>query len=319
MKGEERKAISNRIVFVSLGVNVILTAIKALAGLLAGSRAMVADAVHSASDIVSSLVVFIGVRLGSRPADFEHQYGHAKLESVTAKIVALILGATGLTLGWSAIQALRSGRYEVPGSLALAAAVVSIAAKEGLFRYAHAVGKKINSQAIIADAWHNRSDALSSVAALVGLLGARLGYTWADAAAGAAVSLLILKVGVELYYNAIKELIDTAPDRETMEKIIRACCETKGVMNVNDVKARKIGSGIHIDLRICVNRFITVEQGHDIAEGVERAIQLSVPNAEEIMVHINPCSRVSAPGEISIFCDKCENNRSLYLAPLLEP
>lgn len=289
MNREQRSKQANRVTMISLTVNVMLMFLKGIAGAVANSTALIADAVHSASDVLTTLVVFVGVRVSSRPADINHHYGHAKLESVAAKIVALVLAGTGVGIGWSAWGVLQGGDLESPTVFALIAAGVSILVKEGLFRYTFKKGTQIDSRAIIADAWHNRSDALSSVAALVGVAGARFGYSWADPVAGIIVAVLIIRVGGKLYLTSVGELVDEAPDRETMEKIAAITRNTRGVRSLNQVKGRKVGSNIHLDLSLCVDPEITVKAGHDIAVEVENNLQASISKTVDVMIHVNPC------------------------------
>ena len=303
--GRQRSA--QKVAVVGVSVNIVLTLFKAILGVLSGSTAVIADAFHSASDIAASGIVYIGVRLAGSPPDETHHYGHAKLESVAAKIVSLILVVTGVGLGLSAWGVLRSGSIQVPTSLAIWATAVSIVVKETLYRYVHGIGNRLNSTALLAEAWHHRSDAISSVAALIGVTGAMLGFPAFDALAGITVAILIGHMGVKLYVQSVRELIDEAPQEAVIEGIRTEALKTPGVLNVSEVKARNNGPVVLVDLKLCVNRFLTVEQGHDIASKAKRNILSIEPAIDNVLVHVNPCHHVSDVQEIPD-CDACGNS-----------
>ena len=192
----------------------------------------------------STAIVWIGLRLGGTPPDQTHHYGHAKFESVAAKVVALILVVTGAGLGVNAWRVLRLGEYDTPLGLAIWVTALSIVVKEVLYRYVLGVGKRIGSTALEAEAWHHRSDAISSVAALIGVGGAYLGYPALDPVAGLAVSLLIIQMGAKLYVQSVRELIDEAPAEQVVNQIKQTAHDTSGVIAVNEVKARTVGQNI---------------------------------------------------------------------------
>lgn len=295
-----------KVTWIGMIGNILLTAVKAVAGVLAGSTAMVADAFHSASDIAGSIVVLGGLAMASRPPDAGHHYGHAKFESVVAKLIAMLLIFTGGGIGWSAISVLREGVVSAPGTLALYAAVASIVVKEGMYQYTIRVGRRIESSAVIADAWHHRTDALSSVAALIGIGGATFfNIHWLDPVAGLAVAAMILRSGIKIYVDAVKELIDTAPDPELVQKIGDTALEVEGVKSVHEVKARFNGPKILVDMKLCVDRQITVEKGHNIGKAAKERILEKVPKVQDVLVHVNPCDKegdVQNPFECK-FCD----------------
>ncbi len=287
MVQREKKA--RQVLVISLLSNVFLSLLKLIAGFLAKSQAVVADAVHSLSDVLSTVIALIGIKWSNKPADDDHHYGHTRIEAIASKFVAIVLIITALGLMLEAIRSLRNPVMQPPGAAAIVAAVISIVVKEIMFKYVYRVGKSLNSIALVSDAWHNRSDAFSSIGALSGVLLSRYGgYLWADSAAGLIVSILVLKVGFDIYKKSIQQLVDTAPDQKVMQEIRQICLSTEGVVEVDDMKARVVGPYIHLDLQIAVNPDITVKSGHDIAEKVEKNISNKVPNAHEIMVHVNP-------------------------------
>lgn len=294
----DRSKGAKEVAAISLVTNVTLTVAKGAVGFMAGSTAVVADAAHSASDILATAIVFVGLRIGGTPPDETHHYGHARFESVAAKIVALILIVTGLGLGINAFNVLRGGEAEVPGGLAIWITMVSIVAKEWLYRYVHGVGNRLGSTALQAEAWHHRSDAISSVAALIGVIGAYLGYPFFDPLAGLAVSALIVQMGGKLYVQSVRELIDEAPTEEVVSEIKKTADSTLGVISVTEVKARNVGPSVLVDLKICVNKFLTVEQGHNIASRAKRRILEDIPQVDNVLVHVNPCHHVQSVEEV---------------------
>lgn len=299
-----RQQTGSKVAQISIVTNVLLTAAKAVVGMISGSAAVVADAAHSASDIAATAIVYIGLRLAGTPPDDTHHYGHAKFESVAAKIVALILVVTGAALGLNAWRLLTNGEFSSPSSLAIWVTISSILIKETLYRYVNAEGKKIGSTALQAEAWHHRSDAISSVAALIGVGGAYLGYPQFDPLAGLAVSLLIMQMGIKLYIQSVRELIDEAPAEPVVNKIRDCADDTLGVISVGEIKARTVGTNILVELKVCVNRYLTVEEGHHIAADAKRNILTSIPAVNNVLVHVNPCHHVSSIDEIPD-CGKC--------------
>ncbi len=285
---ENRVDTGTRVSFISIAANIALALLKLAAGIGAGSSAMVSDSMHSFSDSVSTVAVLVGLRIAGAPPDAEHPYGHGRAETVAAKLVALLLILTAVGVGYAAVQKLLSGDISQPGSLALWAALVSIIVKEGMYRYTAAVGHRIRSKALLADAWHHRTDALSSVTAFVGIFGARLGMVFLDPAAGLVVAAMVLKTGLSIYWQSIEELVDTAPPVSVLESISETAQSTPGVIHVNEIKARSHGPYVYVDLKICVDRTITVQAGHDIAHATAERLR-ALPEVKDVLVHVNPC------------------------------
>jgi cation diffusion facilitator family transporter len=291
MNDQERLRIGSLYTNVTLGVTFVLCGVKLLAGLFAHSNAMLADSIHSLSDTVTTVFVLIGLRMGSKPADKEHPYGHARMEAVAAKMVAVLLVLVAIGLLYSSGSVLLRGEAKAPGALALYAAFLSILVQEGLYRYAIAVGKQINSTAIVADAWHHRSDAMSSIGTLVGIFGARVAWPWLDSAAGLVVAVIILKIGGEIYLRAVDELVDRAPEDVVMSALQSASLETPGVVSIGQFKARKNGPRIQVDVEICVNPETSLEQADEIADSVEHNLKAQFPEVNAVMVHIHPADQ----------------------------
>ncbi len=271
--------------------NGLLSVGKLAAGLLAHSGAMVSDAIHSASDVCSTIIVMIGVHLSGKSSDKEHPYGHERLECVAAIILAGILCITGFGIGASALSDLIQADTRtpvIPGILAGIAAIVSIVVKEGMFRYTRHFARKIDSGALMADAWHHRSDALSSVGALVGIAGARLGFPLADPLASLVICIFIEKAAVEIFKDAIDKMVDKSCDEETEQTLRKFILQQDGVQGIDLLQTRLFGSKIYVDAEISVDGQKSLQEAHTIAETVHRSIEQTFPKVKHIMVHVNP-------------------------------
>lgn len=279
-----------RVSGVSIGVNLFLSLFKLLAGIIAHSGAMVSDAVHSASDVFSSIIVIIGVKLAGKEADRDHPYGHERFECVAAVILSVVLLISGLFIGYAGIEHLLAGEAALrqPGLLALIAAAVSIAVKEGMYWFTRHYAKKINSGALMADAWHHRSDALSSVGALAGIAGARMGYPIADPVASLLICVFIAKAAYDIFKDAMEKMVDRSCSRETEQAIYDCAAAIPGVVKVDLLHTRVFGSRIYVDIEIRADGKLTLEEGHEIARQVHVAVEENFPDVKHIMVHVNP-------------------------------
>ena len=287
----EFQRVANKVSVITIIGNVILSVFKLMAGFIAHSGAMISDAVHSASDVFSTFVVMIGVRMSTKDSDKEHPYGHERLECVAAILLAFVLFLTGLAIGIKAITNIFSGDYadlQVPGMLALVAAIVSILGKEAMYWYTRHYAKKIDSGALMADAWHHRSDAFSSIGALVGIGGARMGYPVMDSVASLIIFFFILKAAYDIFKDAMDKMVDHACDEET-ETQMRACVmEHEQVLGIDMLQTRIFGNKIYVDVEIQVNGDYTLREAHSIAEDVHEQIEENFPKVKHIMVHVNP-------------------------------
>ena len=277
---------------VSIAVNLLLSLFKLLAGILAHSGAMISDAIHSASDVGSTFVVIVGVNLSSKKSDKEHQYGHERMECVSSIILSGLLLATGIGIGMNGIENIikstSGASIAIPGTLALIAAVVSIVVKEWMFWYTRSAAKKINSGALMADAWHHRSDALSSIGAFVGILGARLGYPILDPIASIVICVMIAKASIDIFRDAIDKIVDHSCDAKTEESMKREILKVPGVRRVDLLKTRLFGSMIYVDIEIAADGNISLFDAHDIAENVHHTIENKFKDVKHCMVHVNP-------------------------------
>lgn len=272
----------------TLGLNFLLGSVKLAAGLWGRSSAMVADAAHSYSDCASTVAVIAGLKMASKSADADHPYGHEKYELIFANILSILLGLTAVKIGYDALMVIARGSYQVPGLAPLLAAVFSVAVKEVMYRLTLRKAKKIGSVAMEADAWHHRSDALSSVGAFVGILGARLGLPVLDPVTGLLVSILVLKVAIDLYRKSVSGLVDSSTDAETVARIQQLLADMDGIEEVNSLKTRVFGASAYADVTIKVDGALTVEEGHDIATLAHNKIEANLPKIKHIMVHIEP-------------------------------
>ena len=271
-------------------VNVFLVLFKFLAGVFGQSQALIADAVHSISDLFTDFVVLLGLRIGRKAPDEKHHFGHARIETLASFIVGLALVATALYLGIrSSWNIYRHTEYH-PTWLALVGAGTSIALKEALYHYTVHIGRRIKSQLIVANAWHHRSDALSSVAVLLGVVGAHLRPSWhiLDSFAALLVSFFIVKVSLEIIRNTLREFTDTAPQPEVLSKIRQCTLGVDGVNGMHDLRVRTSGGLHQMELHIVVDGGLTVTEGHRIAKAVESCLTEEIVDLDRVIVHVDP-------------------------------
>ncbi|MFI3172347.1 MAG: cation diffusion facilitator family transporter [Eubacteriales bacterium] len=290
-KIESSKQVAFRISTVSISVNLILAFVKLFAGILGKSGAMISDAIHSASDIFSTVIVLIGVGLAAKDSDEDHPYGHDRIECVASIILAVVLFATGVGIGLDGLQTIANGGFsalEIPTMLPLVVAVLSIAVKEWMYWYTKIGAKKINSGALMADAWHHRTDALSSVGAFVGILGARMGFPVCDAVASVVICVFIVKAAYDVFKDAMDKMVDKACEEETIEALEKIICETKGVERLDLLQTRLFASKIYVDVEIAMNGNCNLFEAHRIAEEVHDKIEKGFPKVKHCMVHVNP-------------------------------
>ncbi len=291
MENMNFQKVANKVSFATITGNVLLSIFKLLAGIIAHSNAMISDAIHSASDVFSTVIVLIGIKLSSKNPDKEHPYGHERLECVAAVVLSVILLITGLGIGMEALKAILHGDYrnlQVPGILALVAAIVSIAVKEGMYWYTRYYAKKIDSSALLADAWHHRSDAISSIGALVGIAGARLGYPIMDSLASFVIFIFIVKAAYDIFKDAIDKMVDHSCDESTETKLRDCVRKNENVLGIDLLQTRIFGNKIYVDVEIAVDGTMSLQEAHGIAEAVHDSIEKNFSKVKHIMVHVNP-------------------------------
>ena len=291
MNNEDFTKEALRVSYVSLIVNIGLSIGKLITGLLGHSMAMVADAIHSASDVFSTIIVMAAVVIAGKPEDEDHEYGHERFESVAAIVLSVLLAGTGLGIGKSAVESIWRGSYKeavIPALMTLIMAVVSIVVKEAMFWYTKIVGKRIHSDALIADAYHHRSDALSSIGSFVGIGAARLGFPIMDPLAGLLICFFILHSAWEIFESAQKKLTDHCMEAEDVEKIRQLIGNTEGVLALDELKTRMFGSRCYVDAEIAVKADLSLMEAHDIAEEVHLKIEEEFPDVKHCTVHVSP-------------------------------
>ena len=287
---DDAKRVTMQVSTVGIVCNAALTVFKLVAGIVAHSSAMVADAVHSASDILGSLIVMIGAIFSHKAADASHPYGHEKLECIASILLGNILVLVGAAIGYAGVMKIVRGEtLAAPGVLALIAAVVSIGVKEGLYWYTIAAAKRIRSVSLKAEAWHHRSDALSSIGALVGIAGARMGYPILDAIASLVICIFIEKAAIDIFKDAINKMVDKACDDETEHEMYECVMKNESVRGVDLLRTRTFGNKIYVDIEIRVDGKLTLWEAHAIAESVHDSVETEFSKVKHIMVHVNPC------------------------------
>ncbi|AUG57635.1 cation diffusion facilitator family transporter [Acetivibrio saccincola] len=287
----QAKKIAMKVSKITIIMNLILFILKLFAGIFAKSGAMVSDAIHTASDVFSTFIVIIGVNISHKKADSTHQYGHERLESVASIVLSVMLAVTGMFIGLNGLEKIFGGNYgelEIPGVLALIAAVLSIAVKEWMYWYTRSAAKKINSGSLMADAWHHRSDSLSSIGAFIGILGARIGFPILDPVAGLVICIFIGKAAFDIFRESVDKLVDKSCDEEILEKIRNVIKAQEGVLHIDEIKTRLFGNKMYVDVEIVADGSKSLNEAHEVAERVHDAIEREFEMVKHCMVHVNP-------------------------------
>lgn len=276
---------------VSIMINIVLSLFKMTAGVLAHSGAMVSDSIHSASDVFSTLIVMAGIRFANKQSDREHPYGHERMECVAAVLLAVTLFATGGAVGVKAASAMikcggRQGM--IPGGMALGAAGLSIVVKEWMYLYTRKAAKQIGSSALMADAWHHQSDALSSVGAFAGILGARMGFPMLDPMASLLICFFIARASVDIFKDAVDQMVDKACDEDTVRALRDTAIAVDGVERIDEIRTRRFGARVYVDIEISASQELMLPAAHQIAHDVHDSIERYFPAVKHCMVHVNP-------------------------------
>lgn len=279
-----------RVTWVGLAVNLFLSAVKFITGYLGMSQAVMADAFHSLSDIITDLAILLGVRFWSRPADHDHPYGHSRIETMVTAFIALTLFAAGVGIGYNALTTLRDADIAQPGIIATVGAAFSIVLKEGLYRWTLRVGRRSGSSSVVANAWHHRSDAISSIPAFAAVLLASLDprMAFVDHLGAFIVCLFIVKVSWDLIKPTLVELSDRGACGEDLQRIEEIAMGVEGVLEVHAIRSRRHGQGIFVDLHVLVDGAMSVRDGHDIASRVKGDLLKKGPEILDVVVHLEP-------------------------------
>jgi cation diffusion facilitator family transporter len=285
-----REKIVRKVTWVGLLANLFLAGFKLIAGISGRSQALVADAIHSLTDLTTDIAVIAGSHYWSRPPDDDHPYGHKRLETLVTVFIGVVLVAAGIGIGWKAISTLQQKHASPPGWIAVVAAFISIICKEIIYRWTAITGKRVKSPALAANAWHHRTDALSSLPVLVAVAGAKTFPSWSflDHLGAAVVSIFILHASIKIIWPAVSELIDAGVPTEIRKKIRAMALKNEDVLQVHDIRTRYISSSIQVDLHIVVDGSITVRDGHVIADDVREGIIEEIPEVLDVIVHVDP-------------------------------
>lgn len=274
---------------VSIILNIILSLLKLVAGIFGKSMAMLSDAVHSLSDVFGSIIVIIGVKISKKKEDNDHQYGHDRMECLASLALGAILFLTGALLIYEGIKKIGSGTsISTPGQIALIAAIVSIVVKEGMYWYTKINANRINSDALKAEAWHHRSDALSSIGSLIGVAGAMLGIKILDPVMGCVIGVVIIKVSYDIVKESVDKMVDKACDDDTVGALKKEVEKVPGVKELDIIKTRMFGTKIYVEIEISVDGNMILKDAHDIAEQVHDNIEKNFENVKHCTVHVNP-------------------------------
>jgi len=279
-----------RVTWIGLVINIALAALKLTAGILGRSQVVVADAVHSLSDCSTDIVILVGVRFWSQPPDEKHPHGHRRIETLITMAIGVVLGAVAVGLAYHAIVTLQERDEHVPGWIAFVAAIISIVVKESLYRWTVAIGRRIRSSAVVANAWHHRSDAFSSFPAALAVAAAALYPPWwfVDHIGAVVVSLFILQAAWRIVHPTLGELADVGASPDDRRRIEELAMATEGVRLVHALRTRFVGPGLHVDLHIKVDPQMTVWEGHEISEQVKRRLLDDGPDVLDVVVHLEP-------------------------------
>ncbi|OGO91824.1 MAG: cation diffusion facilitator family transporter [Coxiella sp. RIFCSPHIGHO2_12_FULL_44_14] len=277
-----------KVTLVNASTNTLLALLKIVVGYFGHSQALIADGVHSFADLVTDTLVLIAARIGDRLPDKDHPYGHRRIETIAAIIISFVLILVALSIAYDTVQHVVHYTVKKPDIFVILVAVFSIIANEGLFRYTLKQGNRIHSELLRTDAWHNRSDVLVSTIVLLSVLGTRFGITYLDSIGALIIAILILKMGLQMTWSSLKELIDTGANKETLTKIMQTIQEVPGVISVHQLRTRSHGGSIFVDVHIQVNPDISVSEGHFIGEQVHIRLVNQCDHIADVTVHIDP-------------------------------
>ncbi|NOY16722.1 MAG: cation transporter [Gammaproteobacteria bacterium] len=287
--GEERKIASKRATFASIIINTLLSAGQIFLGIVGNSQALVADGIHTLSDLTTDALVLYAIWQGNKEADDDHPYGHGRIETAATVFLGLLLAFVGLAIAINAaLRLTEPATIITPATITLVMAVITIFSKEGLYRYTIDIANRYKSTILRANAWHHRSDAISSIVVLIGIGGSIMGLPYFDALAAISLGTMIIRMGLLLSWNALKELIDTALSHDEVEAIRQAIINTDGVVDLHMLRSRLMGGRALVDVHLQVDGNISVSEGHQISEFVRQRLINDFESVDEVLVHIDP-------------------------------
>ncbi len=280
-----------KVSFITILGNLFLSIFKLIAGIFGKSQAMLSDSVHSLSDVFSTIIVIIGFKLSMKNEDTEHPYGHERIECVAAFLLAIFLFITGLGIGWMGLSMILSGDYEhikAPTFLAFSAAIISILGKEMMYWYTRSVAILLKSDSLMADAWHHRSDSLSSIGSFIGIIGSMLGFPLLDPIASIIICFFILKVSYDIFMDSVNKMIDKSCNLELIEQVRSMISQIEGVEDIDSIKTRLFGNRIYIDIEASADENLSFREAHGIAQKIHDQIEQNFEEVKHCMVHMNP-------------------------------
>ena len=290
----DESAAIRKMSFVSVAGNAVLSGFKFFAGVTGNSGAMISDSIHSFSDVITTLIAWIGVKASKKEADAAHPYGHERIECIASLLLGIVLLGTGLGVGKVGLENIFSGNYQalaVPSAIALVAAVVSIVSKEAMYWYTRYYANLIHSSAFLADAWHHRSDAFSSIGSLIGIAGAMMGYPVLDSVASVVICLFIVKASYDILKDGVVKLLDTSCGESYDKKMADYITGQEGVVCVDSLRSRMFGNKVYIDLEIQVDGEKSLREAHQVAERIHDDVEKTFPDVKHIMIHLNPAAK----------------------------
>lgn len=290
----DESAAIRKMSFVSVAGNAVLSGFKFFAGVTGNSGAMISDSIHSFSDVITTLIAWIGIKASKKEADAAHPYGHERIECIASLLLGIVLLGTGLGVGQVGLENIFSGNYQalaVPSAIALVAAVVSIVSKEAMYWYTRYYANLIHSSAFLADAWHHRSDAFSSIGSLIGIAGAMMGYPVLDSVASVVICLFIVKASYDILKDGVVKLLDTSCGESYDKKLADYISGQEGVVCVDSLRSRMFGNKVYIDLEIQVDGEKSLREAHQVAERIHDDVEKTFPDVKHIMIHLNPAAK----------------------------
>ncbi len=273
--------------------NIFLSIFKFICGWIGKSNAMISDSIHSLSDVFSTIVVMIGLKLANKKEDTDHPYGHERMECIAAFLLSVFLFITGIGIGWMGIRIIIENDYhsiQAPTMIALIASIISILTKEIMYWYTRSVAKKIKSDALMADAWHHRSDSLSSIGSLIGISGAMLGWKLLDPIASIMICVCIIKASLDIFMDAVDKMVDKSCSTEFIEEIKQLVLKIDGVEDIDSIKTRLFGNKCYIDIEVSADETLSLKEAHEIAQTIHDKIENTYQETKHCMVHMNPKS-----------------------------
>ena len=283
-----------KVSIITIIINCLLSLVKLVAGLISNSKAIISDGIHSLGDVITIIIVMIGIRLSSYKEDEKHPYGHERIENIVAIILSGVLFVLGIGIGIDGIEQIISKSYinvVIVGNVAIFAAVISILAKEWLFWYTRSVAKKIKSGALMAEAWHHRTDVMASIGSLVGVIFAKLGYPIVDSIASIVICLFILKTSISIFIDSVNGLIDKACSDDILDKVEKILLNNKEVVVIDNIKSRVFSSKIYLDIEVSIDNQTSLEDANNIANNLNLDIKNNVEEIKNCMIRVNPITK----------------------------